>query len=536
MSRTRTRVLTAGAVTAAVALAGAGYGMANAADERPAVAFVAATKNVVAERYIEGEDVWFNLDLGVHIIAGDEPFEIHAKRQSYAKPIGAERLVTGADGKRTSVPVPDGLVTDFDGFDDFTEITIADAATGATVKQYQTDFCPNTYDSARTRRDAPADNPYPESCAGGNPFLLGSVWGVQAGWNAATESTPRWDWNDGPSDFDLQPGKYKATVVLNPKYREFLGVPESDATVEINLTVENVVYGEEELTRAKAVSKAAAVGVRLAPEKAAAGDPHSRHATEGDENAQISAFVPEFRPPAKRPETLAAAPTSGPRPDLRSLPAWGIELTEDDGKWFVNFSATVWNAGRSPLRVDGFRRTGGEELMDAYQYFFDAKGREVGSVEAGTMEWDPRDGHRHWHFTDFAQYSLLNADKTSAVRSGKEAFCLVNTDAVDYTVPNAKWRPSNTDLGSSCGQNSAVAVREVLDVGNGDTYGQYLPGQNFEITDLPNGTYYIEVLANPVKKLAESNTNNNSALRKIVLGGTPEKRTLRVPAVHGIDG
>jgi hypothetical protein len=201
----------------------------------------------------------------------------------------------------------------------------------------------------------------------------------------------------------------------------------------------------------------------------------------------------------------------------------------------VNFGATVWNGGTSPLLVDGFRQTG-TELMDAYQYFFDAKGKEVGSVEAGTMEWDAREGHRHWHFTDFAQYNLLNADKSQSVRSGKEAFCLANTDAVDYTLPRAKWRPGNTDLSSSCGQNTAVAVREVLDIGSGDTYSQDRPGQSFEVTDLPNGTYFIETLANPDNKLTELNTRNNSALRKIVLGGTPEKRTLRVPAVHGIEG
>jgi hypothetical protein len=55
------------------------------------------------------------------------------------------------------------------------------------------------------------------------------------------------------------------------------------------------------------------------------------------------------------------------------------------------------------LLVDGFRRTG-TELMDAYRYFFDAKGNQVGSRPAGTMEWDNREGHKHWHFPDFAQY------------------------------------------------------------------------------------------------------------------------------------
>ncbi len=534
--RNRTRVLVAGAVTSAVALAGAGYGVASAAEDPPDVAFVVATRDVVAERYVDEEYVWFDFDLGVNLIAGKDPFEIRATRKSYAQPIVAQRIVVGPDGKKTAENLPEGLVTGFGGFTDFTSIVIKDAA-GATVKAYDTDFCPNTYDSARTRRDAPAETPYPTSCAGDNPFTLGAVWGIQAGWNATTESMPRHDWQSGEPEFDIPAGSYKVTVTLNEKYRDYFGVPAEDAVVDLNLRVVDTGPGAggEDLARARALTKAAFQGERISPETAAAGE-HGEHAGQGDPDLQIAPYTAELRPPAKAPRALAAAPKSGPRPDLRSLPAWGIQLEQgEDGKAYVNFGATVWNAGTSPLVVDGFRRTG-EDLMDAYQYFFDAKGKEVGSVEAGTMEWDARDGHLHWHFTDFAQYNLLSADKSLAVRSGKEAFCLANTDAVDYTIPKAKWRPGNTDLASSCGQNTSVAVREVLDVGSGDTYGQYLPGQSFEVTDLPNGTYFIETLANPDKKLAESNTNNNSSLRKIVLGGTPEKRTLRVPAVHGLDG
>jgi len=152
------------------------------------------------------------------------------------------------------------------------------------------------------------------------------------------------------------------------------------------------------------------------------------------------------------------------------------------------------------------------------------------------MEWDNREGHKHWHFTDFARYNLLGADQKLVVRSGKEAFCLANTDAVDYTIANAKWRPENTDLSTSCGADTVIAVREVLDIGNGDTYSQDRPGQSFEVTDLPNGTYHIQVLADPGKKPAELDTTNNSALRAIVLGGTPDKRTLTVPPVSGIPG
>ncbi|MFG1609854.1 lysyl oxidase family protein [Actinoplanes sp. NPDC049265] len=536
--RNRTRVLTAGAVTAAVALAGAGYGIASAAEDPPALAFRAATHDVTVTRYVDEGSVWMDFDLGVNLIAGKQPFEIRAKRKNYAQPIVATQEVTDAKGKKTSVAVPDGLFTSFNGFEKFTSISIKDAA-GATVKEYDTDWCPNTWNSLRTRPDAPSSTPYPQYCAGGNPFILGSVWGVQAGYNAPVESTPRVDIEAGEPEFDLPAGKYQVTVKLNEKYRSWLAVPADSATVALNVTVQDQVFDRgrapEGALRAKAAMKAAAVGDELPPGQTAVRGEHSDHAGQGDASVQVSAYDPAFRPPAKVPATLAAKPKSGPKPDLRSLPAWGIELSQEDGKTYVNFGATVWNAGTSPLVVDGFRRTG-TDLMDAYQYFFDKNGKEVGSVAAGTMEWDPREGHMHWHFTDFAQYNLLNSDQSLAVRSGKEAFCLANTDAVDYTIANAKWRPENTDLATSCGANTAVAVREVLDIGNGDTYSQARPGQSFEITDLPNGTYYIQTLANPANKLAETKTDNNASLRKIVLGGTPEKRTLEVPPVNGIKG
>jgi hypothetical protein len=491
---------------------------------------------VTATRYVDGDFHYFDFDLGVNLIAGLNPFEVRASRTSYADPIVARQIVV-QNGVKKSVALPAGMVTDFTGFKNFTSITIKDTA-GATVKNYQTNFCPNDYSSARTRRDAPAANPFPQGCNGYNPFTLGSEWGIQAGWNASTSSYPSSDDpTQGDTDFDLAPGTYTVSVTLNPVYQKYFKISAASSTVQLRVTVENAdVNGGVARAKADALVKAANPA-------AAASDEHSAHAGQGVDGEQLSAYLPGFRPPAKAPTTLKAAPATGPRPDLRALPAWGISIApgeneqtgESDGKWYVNFGATVWNAGTSPLLVDGFRRTG-TEVMDAYQYFFDAKGNQTGSVAAGTMQWDPRTGHKHWHFTDFAQYNLLSADKKLTVRSGKEAFCLANTDAVDYTLPGAKWRPENTDLSTSCGGNTAVAVREVLDMGNGDTYSQDRPGQSFEVTDLPNGTYYIEVLANPAKKLSELSTTNNTALRQIILGGTAAERTLTVPPVNGIEG
>ena len=117
---------------------------------------------------------------------------------------------------------------------------------------------------------------------------------------------------------------------------------------------------------------------------------------------------------------------------------------------FLRFAATVWNAGDSPLVVDGFRRDG-EAVMDAYQYFFDGDGNQTGYQQIGEFEFDEKPSHQHWHFRDFATYTLLRADQTTAAVSKKEAFCLANTDSIDQTVTNADWNPENTDLSTDCG-------------------------------------------------------------------------------------
>ena len=526
MTTTRTRLLTAGAVAAAVALTSAGIGIANAAaGPPPALALVATTTKITAELYDEGDGYkYLDMDLGVNVIAGLDPFEIRATRASYADPIVARQTVV-QNGQQTSVVLPAGLVTSFDGFQDFTTVTIKTAA-GATVKSYNTNFCPNNWGSARTRRDAPAASPYPTYCGNGNPFLLGSVWGIQAGWNGPTDSFPPGA-QKSSTPFTLPVGNYRATVALNPRYRDFWKLTAAQSTVTVDLKVEKYVDDEPD--------PGPSSGVQGRPGPKAKSAMQSMNHGEGVEHAQIGAYLPDFRPPASIPKSLAAVPATGPKPDLKSLPAWGISLEQNGAKAYVDFGATVWNAGTSPLLVDGFRRTG-TELMDAYQYFFDTQGNQVGSVPAGTMQWDARTGHKHWHFTDFAQYNLLDATQKLAVRSGKEAFCLANTDPVDYTVPGAKWRPENTDLSTSCGGNTAAAVREVLDAGNGDTYSQARPGQSFEITGLKNGIYYIQVKANPANKLSELSTTNNTSVRKILLGGTAKHRTLFVPPVYGIKG
>lgn len=140
------------------------------------------------------------------------------------------------------------------------------------------------------------------------------------------------------------------------------------------------------------------------------------------------------------PERIADDPVA-PLPNLRGLPAYGINTLRIHGRDYLAFGADVWNAGPGHLVVEGFRHEG-EALMDAYQYFL-VDGEVVGRVGAGVFEYDDRAGRDHWHFTQFARYSLVDGARSEVVRSDKEAFCLAPTDAIDLLHRGGMWRPDH---------------------------------------------------------------------------------------------
>jgi hypothetical protein len=221
-------------------------------------------------------------------------------------------------------------------------------------------------------------------------------------------------------------------------------------------------------------------------------------------------------------------------PDLVALPAYRMDTLSRKGRDYLNFFSTEWNEGPGTFVIEGFRGQD-EDSMDAFQYFVDRNGVATGRAGIGELEYHRGGGHNHWHFEEFTRYSLLDASKTQVLVSGKRSWCLVNTDAIDLSVPNARWLAYGQDLETSCGGPGALWIREVLDVGWGDTYAQFLQGQGFNITNLPNGTYYVRVHVNPTGSILESDDGNNIEDRLVKLKGRPGHRRVVVPPWHGID-
>ncbi|MGZ5306639.1 MAG: lysyl oxidase family protein [Actinomycetota bacterium] len=469
--------------------------VAHAAGNGPTVRLVSGADKVTLKRP-PGRRAY--LDISAYIASIGGAFEIWASRPDYDTPVSVSQVVRSGS-TITRYPLPSAVEHDWMGLSRFVHVVVTDAGGKIVLDRYHP-FCPGAGELARVNDGGPDIATYPQFC-GGNPFTLGAVWGIDSGWASSAFGYGTSDPIKGPD------GHYTATVSIAPDYQTLFGVAPQDASVSIDVRIKT--------TKRTTCLPFCEGGVG-----------HPRHAAR---DARALAGAPSVSVP------IMTDPDPGVRPDLVALPAWGISVDHQrrGNRDFLDFGATVWDKGPSPMVVEGFRRPG-EPIMDGWEYFY-SDGEPIGRAPAGDLMYDARPGHQHWHFEQFARYSLLAEDETQIVRSEKTGFCLAPTDAIDMTVPGANWNPYSIGLGTACGSRASIWTREVLPTGWGDTYFQGLPGQSFDITDLPNGTYFIAVEANPDGLLIEGSTSNNVEMRKIKLRGRPGHRTVIVPLWHGID-
>jgi hypothetical protein len=550
ISRRRLAIATAGAL-GLTALLPSTSALGASAPTGPVVTLRAATSSVALSHYPD-EPIYF-FDLGVYALTGGSDLEVRTTRPNYHTPVRSDLILT-TKGSKSTTRLPKGLVTDFYGLTAFSTLTVKDSA-GKTVWTAKQNWCPGAYGSRMKPNAAPL-SPYPDYCAG-SPWALGGVLGMPANWASLAAGYDFFGTDQPPI---LPDGTYTATTTISDGWRKVFKTPASKASATVTLAISTYTDnggggGVGLANRSQAAARAAAAGqfpkgvpanllgrvdglLPRAAQPGSAAPAGAAPAAAGQVPSQPASTAVSAAGDALS-RTDAARTAKANRPDLRSLPAFGIGVIGDfddplSTREYLGFAATTWNAGPSPLVVDGYRRAG-TDIMDGYQFFYDSKGREVGHTSTGTLAYDPRVGHTHWHFKDFAKYELLSGDGATNIRSGKESWCLAPTDAVDLTVKGAQYKPYSTGLGTACGGQQAIALRETMDTGWGDTYGQFLPGQSFDITDLPNGEYVIRVTANPDGNLLEGDMSNNVSNRTVIIGGTPGARTVTVPPYDGLD-
>ncbi len=478
-SRRPVRAMTALAV-ASLATATLLPPAATAAGPLPSLRVFAVSDSVTL--YLSKGKVPLALGTWLAPVGGD--FRIDVTRPDYVTAVSGRQIDT-ATGLAVR-DIPSDLLNGWKGFKGFFNVAFR-RPDGTNAFRRTFDFCPNSWDRARLD-DLGREQPfYPYGCSSYSRLARGMVWGIEDHWAVRAVGS---DW--GPR-VAIPEGRYTATVRVAPAFARLFRIQQSSVTLDVTVTE----------------APKGAGGASAGPANTAGA-------------GVASPAVPDVSDPD--PSTL---------PDLASFPAWAITVRRQGNLDLLAFASTVWNAGPRAVHVEGFRREG-EAVMDAYQYFHDANGDTVGRAPVGTLAFDTRDGHRHWHFTQFAEYSLVNAGSGAVVRSRKQSFCLFPTDGIDLTVPGAEFRPWSFDSFSVCGGPSSIWIREDLDAGWGDTYYQWMAGQAFDITNVPNGSYFVKVHANPQGMLFDANRENDFELRAVTLSGTPGARKVAVAPWQGL--
>jgi Lysyl oxidase len=475
------------ALITAVAAAGTLFVPAGAlAATTPTVRLVVASSRILVQRQGRGDFV--GVDPGAFVAPAGGSFELHVGRHDYDTPITVDQV--DADTGTTLRTIPADMLDGWFGLRRFAEIEILDRD-DTSVLRHVVSFCPNAYEPERLSDDSPLTPTYPYLCGGYSPFIMGQVWGVDQGWAASLMGDP---WGGGLY-WKADRGHYRIEIQIEPAWVDVLGIDPSQA------------YGQVRVRVVDAATPSSA-GARQRPTSPTA----IRYAA-----------TPIVTDPD--PSTL---------PDIVATPAWGLQAFDRRRHDYLTFNATEWNSGPGMMVIDGFRTDDTTPTMDAYQYFLQ-DGQPVGRAPIGQLVYDL--DHQHWHFDQFAQYSLLDADKNPVMVSDKRSWCLAPTDPMDLLVENADWRTYPQDLYTSCGsrQTGALWLREVLPVGWGDTYTQYLNGGALDISAVPNGWYYVRTQVNPTGAIYEGSSDDNIADRLIRLRGTPGHRRVVVPPWHGID-
>ena len=244
------------------------------------------------------------------------------------------------------------------------------------------------------------------------------------------------------------------------------------------------------------------------------------------------------------------APGDDLRPDLIVQRPTELYLAEGGSEIRLRVSNTIANQGSGPLEMTGNgspcpypgKTLGRLTVQQLYRdsddpgspgFFVRAQDSSFDALDAGCSRYHPK--HEHWHFDNFARYTLLDERTGDAVGgSRKVSFCVVDTGRPYPSLsgsPTEGYYPQDPEATDpklrSCSETSV----DGLSVGWEDTYGASLPGQGIKVGGLPRGAYCLVLDVDPADTglpggvLAESNELNNT--RTIRLRMRPGKLQVR---------
>ena len=190
----------------------------------------------------------------------------------------------------------------------------------------------------------------------------------------------------------------------------------------------------------------------------------------------------------------------------------------------LKISVAIANIGLGPLEVfpenlNSFTTINGEKRFQLLQKIYSLKNKIFTSENknAGTIYYDDKPGHQHYHVDDWIAMRLIktiNGKRKIVCKGSKVSYCLF-TNGMLYENDKSSFigkKQYGTDLknyGLGDYPNCDL-MKQGLSVGGYDYYGLMYEGQFLTLpTDLKNGNYILEIEIDPFKKYHESNRRNN---------------------------
>jgi lysyl oxidase len=218
--------------------------------------------------------------------------------------------------------------------------------------------------------------------------------------------------------------------------------------------------------------------------------------------------------------TAAAQQVVERLPNIIALPAFEVSAGRNlvYGNSELRFSVTTANLGDGPLEFIGGETGRGKQNIYQRVYLSDGSFYDR---RVGAYVWHPE--HNHIHVENYAEYVLkaLNAPGNSKRTGQKTSFCVMDTDRI------------GTSGSSLPHYTTCEATVQGMSVGWGDTYHSQLAGQEIDLTGLLDGDYTLSVVADPLGRITEMSTADNTSCIKVRLTGIATSPSVTVTDNQG---
>lgn len=191
---------------------------------------------------------------------------------------------------------------------------------------------------------------------------------------------------------------------------------------------------------------------------------------------------------------------------------------DSDGEWTIRFSSAITNTGEGRFMLRGTRVDGEWHIEQLIEH---AGGGVTTRPTDATVIWGG-DGHEHWHIERVATYEMVPTGDDGQPSPGaaeltdaKVGFCFFDSH---HTLDRGPEKHQFDSHG--CGHEDDDELSMGLSPGWADIYSFELPGQEIEISDLPDGRYRLFAEADARFWFEEAERADNRTWADIELGTT----------------